>query len=90
MFLPTDVARTLAPAVHEVMAGHHGGLLTIGVLATLWGMERETHRSDAGTGRVFLGAAVARSGRVGEADRELIAESFDLEKEYQARLARGR
>jgi membrane protein len=36
LFLPTDVARTLAPAVHEVMAGHHGGLLTIGVLATLW------------------------------------------------------
>ena len=25
LFLPTDVARTLAPAVHEVMAGHHGG-----------------------------------------------------------------
>lgn len=36
MFLPADVAATLAPAVHEVMAGHHGGLLTIGVLATLW------------------------------------------------------
>jgi membrane protein len=36
LFLPSDVARTLAPAVHEVMAGHHGGLLTFGVLATLW------------------------------------------------------
>ena len=36
LFLPPDVARTLAPAVHEVMAGHHGGLLTFGVLATLW------------------------------------------------------
>ena len=36
LFLPTDVAQTLAPAVHQVMAGHHGGLLTIGVLATLW------------------------------------------------------
>ena len=36
LFLPADVARTLAPAVHEVMAGHHGGLLTFGVLATLW------------------------------------------------------
>jgi membrane protein len=36
LFLPDDVARTLAPAVHEVMAGHHGGLLTFGALATLW------------------------------------------------------
>jgi membrane protein len=36
LFLPADVAATLAPAVHQVMAGHHGGLLTIGVLATLW------------------------------------------------------
>src|SRR3954463_1944806 len=31
-FLPPDVARTLAPAVHEVMAGHHGGLLTLSAL----------------------------------------------------------
>ena len=36
LFLPGDVARTLAPAVHEVMAGRRGGLLTFGVLATLW------------------------------------------------------
>ena len=36
LFLPADVAQTLTPAVHQVMAGHHGGLLTIGVLATLW------------------------------------------------------
>ena len=36
LFLPPDVASTLAPAVHQVMAGHHGGLLTFGVLATLW------------------------------------------------------
>ena len=36
LFLPDDVARTLAPAVHEVMAGRRGGLLTFGVLATLW------------------------------------------------------
>src|SRR3954454_22857396 len=35
-FLPPDVANTLAPAVHQVMAGHHGGLLTFGALATLW------------------------------------------------------
>jgi len=36
LFLPGDVARTLAPAVHEVMAGRQGGLLTFGGLATLW------------------------------------------------------
>jgi membrane protein len=36
LFLPADVASTLAPAVHQVMAGHHRGLLTIGGLVTLW------------------------------------------------------
>ena len=36
LFMPADVASTLAPAVHQVMAGHHGGLLTLGVVATLW------------------------------------------------------
>src|SRR3954452_18138381 len=36
LFLPGDVAHALAPAVHEVMAGRRGGLLTFGVLATLW------------------------------------------------------
>lgn len=36
LFLPGDVAHTLAPAVHEVMAVRRGGLLTFGVLATLW------------------------------------------------------
>ncbi len=36
LFLPADVASTLAPAVHQVMSGHHGGLLTIGGLVTLW------------------------------------------------------
>jgi len=36
LFLPDDVAGTIAPAVHEVMAGRRGGLLTFGVLATLW------------------------------------------------------
>src|SRR3954468_2749936 len=39
-FLPPDVANTLAPAVHEVMAGHHGGLLTFGALAPLWTASR--------------------------------------------------
>lgn len=36
LFLPADVASTLAPAVHQVMGGHHRGLLTIGGIVTLW------------------------------------------------------
>jgi membrane protein len=36
LFLPGDVASTLAPAVHQVMSGHHGGLLTLGGIVTLW------------------------------------------------------
>ena len=35
-FMPTDVAETLAPAVREVMGARRGGLLTIGILTTLW------------------------------------------------------
>jgi membrane protein len=35
-FLPTDVAETLAPAVREVIGARQGGLLTFGILATLW------------------------------------------------------
>jgi membrane protein len=34
--LPTDVAETLAPAVREVIGARQGGLLTFGILATLW------------------------------------------------------
>lgn len=34
--LPTDVAATLAPAVHDVLTQHHGGLMTCGIVATLW------------------------------------------------------
>jgi membrane protein len=35
-FMPADVAATLAPAVREVVGTRQGGLLTFGILATLW------------------------------------------------------
>lgn len=35
-FMPADVAETLAPAVREVIASRQGGLVTFGILATLW------------------------------------------------------
>ena len=35
-FMPDDVAETLAPAVREVVGAREGGLLTFGILATLW------------------------------------------------------
>jgi membrane protein len=35
-FMPPDVAETLAPAVREVIGSRQGGLLTIGILTTLW------------------------------------------------------
>jgi membrane protein len=35
-FMPADVAETLAPAVREVVGARQGGLLTFGILATLW------------------------------------------------------
>ena len=35
-FLPDDVAETLAPAVREVIGSRQGGLLTVGILTTLW------------------------------------------------------
>lgn len=35
-FMPADVASTLAPAVREVLTSRQGGLLTFGILGTLW------------------------------------------------------
>jgi membrane protein len=35
-FMPPDVAATLAPAVREVIGSRQGGLLTVGILTTLW------------------------------------------------------
>jgi membrane protein len=34
--MPADVAETLAPAVREVVGARQGGLLTLGILTTLW------------------------------------------------------
>lgn len=34
--LPPDVARTLEPVIHEVLATRDGGLLTLGLLGALW------------------------------------------------------
>ncbi|MCW0236402.1 MAG: YihY/virulence factor BrkB family protein [Ferrovibrio sp.] len=34
--LPQDVARTLAPVIHEVLDTRDGGLLTLGLLGALW------------------------------------------------------
>ncbi len=35
-FLPDDVAEVLAPAVREVVGARRGGLLTLGLLGTVW------------------------------------------------------
>lgn len=35
-FMPDDVAATLAPAVREVLEGRQGGLMTFGILVTLY------------------------------------------------------
>jgi membrane protein len=35
-FMPTDVAETLAPALGDVISARRGGLLTFGILTTLW------------------------------------------------------
>jgi membrane protein len=35
-FMPTDVAETLAPALGDVITTRRGGLLTFGILTTLW------------------------------------------------------
>ena len=35
-FMPDDVAETLAPAIREVIETRRGGLLTVGIVSTLW------------------------------------------------------
>lgn len=35
-FVPPDVSHALAPAVHEVLTNRRGGLLTFGLLGTVW------------------------------------------------------
>lgn len=52
-FLPQDVAETLAPAVREVLASRTGGLLTFGILATLWFSSNGLEALRAGLNRAY-------------------------------------
>ena len=52
-FMPEDVARTLAPAVGEVLGSRQGGLLTFGILATLWFASNGIEALRAGLNRAY-------------------------------------
>lgn len=52
-FLPADVAATLAPAVGEVVNSRQGGLLTFGILATLWFSSNGIEALRAGLNRAY-------------------------------------
>lgn len=52
-FLPTDVAETLAPAVREVIGSRQGGLLTVGILITLWFASNGIEALRAGLNRAY-------------------------------------
>ena len=58
--MPDDVAGTLAPAVSEVLGGREGGLLTVGILTTLWFASNGIEALRAGLNRAY-GAHEARS-----------------------------
>jgi membrane protein len=51
--LPDDVAQTLAPAVREVMGARRGGLLTVGILTTLWFASSGVEALRAGLNRAY-------------------------------------
>jgi membrane protein len=51
--LPADVAETLAPAVREVMGARQGGLLTVGILTTLWFASSGIEALRAGLNRAY-------------------------------------
>jgi membrane protein len=51
--LPDDVAQTLAPAVREVMGARRGGLLTVGILTTLWFASNGIEALRAGLNRAY-------------------------------------
>ena len=55
-FLPQDVAETLAPAVREVLASRTGGLLTFGILGTLWFSSNGLEALRAGLNRAYKAA----------------------------------
>lgn len=52
-FLPKDVAETLAPAVREVVGVREQGLLTFGILATLWFASSGIEALRAGLNRAY-------------------------------------
>ena len=52
-FLPADVAETLAPAMREVLSSRTGGLLTFGILATLWFSSNGIEALRAGLNRAY-------------------------------------
>jgi len=51
--MPDDVAGTLAPAVREVLGAREGGLLTIGILTTLWFASNGIEALRAGLNRAY-------------------------------------
>ena len=52
-FMPADVAETLAPAVRQVLGSRQGGLLTFGILATLWFASNGVEALRAGLNRAY-------------------------------------
>jgi membrane protein len=52
-FMPADVAETLAPAVRQVLGSRQGGLLTFGILATLWFASNGFEALRAGLNRAY-------------------------------------
>ncbi len=52
-FMPTDVAETLAPAVLEVINSRRGGLLTFGIVSTLWFSSSGIEALRAGLNRAY-------------------------------------
>jgi membrane protein len=52
-FMPDDVAATLAPAVREVVGSHRGGLLTFGIVSTLWFSSSGVEALRAGLNRAY-------------------------------------
>ena len=59
-FMPADVAETLAPAVREVIGARQGGLLTFGILATLWFASNGFEALRTGLNRAYGVSGAAR------------------------------
>ena len=52
-FMPDDVAATLTPAVREVIGSRQGGLLTFGIVSTLWFSSSGVEALRAGLNRAY-------------------------------------